>query len=235
MATVQVSTLDEFLTAITVSGDVVECPENAEWNWGDRAPISSTILIKCAEIDGNGTKIIGLQHNSSAAPFSLRYGTYIHDLQFVEFRSYFTDNSAIKPFMYAYYTSGTDFAKLQRVSASGIIYSNGDNDNNCFIYEFQSSWGVEIDTCAFNIRFPSGGCFWQTTSGNVMTFAENSRIEITTTSATSYGYNGYNPFVRRYNVDFTIGTDATNCDQKLNTAAIFAIAILNYAFFIITI
>ena len=213
MATVNVSTLDEFLAAITVSGDTVVCPENAEWNYGDRDPISSVIEIRCAEINGNGTAIIGLQYSGSGSAFSVYNSgdagsdTYIHDLKLLEFRTYFTSNSGVKGFIRFYYNRSP--VKFERVAASGIIYSNGNNDNNCFM--IHNGWTIEIDKCAFQISFPSGGVFWESFCGSTSPKAEYTRFDITTTSSNSYGYNGYNPFVNRYE-GFTLDTDASHCE-----------------------
>lgn len=61
MATVQVSTLAEFVAAVAVSGDTVVCPQNAEWDANDTYPdgYSGDFIIK-ANIEGNGTTIRNL-------------------------------------------------------------------------------------------------------------------------------------------------------------------------------
>lgn len=63
MATVQVSNWTEFLAAIDVSGDVVECPENAVWDMNDIEPLGhmSDISVRCTTIKGNGTRIKNLR------------------------------------------------------------------------------------------------------------------------------------------------------------------------------
>lgn len=220
MATVQVSTLDEFLSAITVSGDVVECPENAEWNWGTREPISETINVRCLEIKGNGTSIIGMQYNGSGAAFSFRTlsswedGANYHDLKLIDFRAYFTSADGIKPFLLCYYNYTP--VNFQRCAASGIIYSNGNNDNNCFIAAIGDTFGLTMGNCSFDIKFPSGGVFFETTMGVTALDANYCRFEITTTSATSYGYNGFNPFVERGMSGFVFPPKIKNCEIILH-------------------
>ena len=63
MATVQVSNWAEFLAAIAVSGNVVECPENAVWDMNDIEPLGhlSNISISCSQINGNGLRIKNLR------------------------------------------------------------------------------------------------------------------------------------------------------------------------------
>lgn len=58
MATVQVSTLAEFITAIAVSGDTVVCPEGAVWDANDVYPDGYPGDIDWkAHVQGNGTEI----------------------------------------------------------------------------------------------------------------------------------------------------------------------------------
>ena len=63
MATVQVSNWAEFLAAIAVSGNVVECPENAVWDMNGIEPLGhlSDISISCSQINGNGLRIKNLR------------------------------------------------------------------------------------------------------------------------------------------------------------------------------
>lgn len=61
MATVQVSTWEEFAQAATVSGDIVICPENAVWDFNDiypeGVPEDKKVTVNCAKIKGNGTAL----------------------------------------------------------------------------------------------------------------------------------------------------------------------------------
>ena len=62
MATVQVSTLEEFFTAIAVQGDTVVCPEGAVWDANDVYPDGYTGNIPWrANAQGNGTTIKNLR------------------------------------------------------------------------------------------------------------------------------------------------------------------------------
>ena len=59
MAAVNVTTFAEFLEAVQVSGDTVNCPQNAVWDLNEIAPdgIANYTISYCAKITGNGTTI----------------------------------------------------------------------------------------------------------------------------------------------------------------------------------
>ena len=58
MATVNVNSWSEFLTAIAVSGDTVVLPENAVWDMNEIAPAGvNGLTFLRAEVNGNGTEI----------------------------------------------------------------------------------------------------------------------------------------------------------------------------------
>ena len=59
MATVNVTSWAEFLEAVAVAGDTVECPEGALWDLTEADVIRTKIVIRCAVINGNGTTIKG--------------------------------------------------------------------------------------------------------------------------------------------------------------------------------
>lgn len=61
MAVVSVSTWDEFVEAVGVSGDTIVLPEAAEWDLSGAETITEPVEIACAEIRGNGTTIKGAQ------------------------------------------------------------------------------------------------------------------------------------------------------------------------------
>lgn len=62
MATVQVNSLDEFISAVAVDGDTVVCPENAVWDANAVYPdgYSGDILVR-SSVEGNGTTIKNLR------------------------------------------------------------------------------------------------------------------------------------------------------------------------------
>lgn len=61
MATVQVSTLEEFVSAVAVAGDTVVCPEGTDWDANDTYPDGySGHLTWNAAVLGNGTTIRNL-------------------------------------------------------------------------------------------------------------------------------------------------------------------------------
>lgn len=62
MATVQVSTLEEFVAAVAVAGDTVVCPEGADWDANDIYPAGvGADFIVAANIEGNGTTFRNLR------------------------------------------------------------------------------------------------------------------------------------------------------------------------------
>lgn len=62
MAEVYVNSWEEFVTAVGVAGDTVILPEEATWNMNEIAPlgVSDIIYIRCAVIEGRGTRIKNL-------------------------------------------------------------------------------------------------------------------------------------------------------------------------------
>lgn len=67
MADVYVTSWQEFLQAILVSGDTVHCPENAIWDMNDIEPEghSGTLRFECDNVYGNGTTIKNMMHSGS--------------------------------------------------------------------------------------------------------------------------------------------------------------------------
>lgn len=61
MATVQVNSLADFIAAVAVAGDTVECPDGADWNANDTYPDGyiGDIMWR-ADVNGNGTVIRNL-------------------------------------------------------------------------------------------------------------------------------------------------------------------------------
>lgn len=62
MATVNVTSFDQFVSAVAVSGDTVNLPEGALWDLNSLYPEGYTndIPVNCAVINGNGTEIRNL-------------------------------------------------------------------------------------------------------------------------------------------------------------------------------
>lgn len=64
MATVNVSTFNEFYAAVQVSGDTVVCPEGAVWDMNEIDPLNTiTSLSIKTDITGNGTTIKNFRGN----------------------------------------------------------------------------------------------------------------------------------------------------------------------------
>lgn len=64
MATVNVTSFDQFVSAVAVSGDTVNLPEGALWDLNSLYPEGYTndIPVNCSVINGNGTEIRNLHH-----------------------------------------------------------------------------------------------------------------------------------------------------------------------------
>lgn len=85
MATVNVSTWSEFMAAVQVSGDTVNCAQNAVWDfnelypggWGYGAQGRFYIETRCAKIIGNGAKILNAHTYDNI--FYFRSGCEISD------------------------------------------------------------------------------------------------------------------------------------------------------------
>lgn len=84
MATVQVSTLAEFITAIAVSGDTVVCPDGVVWDANDVYPDGySGNITWNANVNGNGTTIRNL-HLYGRFATSQNVRPYIDALRIVD-------------------------------------------------------------------------------------------------------------------------------------------------------
>lgn len=90
MATVNVSTFNEFYTAVQVSGDTVVCPVGAVWDMNEIDPLNTiTSLSIKANVSGNGTTIKNFRGND----ISISSSRTIDQLHMENF--YFVSNKSI--------------------------------------------------------------------------------------------------------------------------------------------
>lgn len=135
MATVSVSTFPEFLSAIAVSGDTVVV--NAD-KW-DVSTYAGVIEIQCAEIQGNGVEISGLDTRGSTTAIIVDNDVHISGISFTDIRfgaTMLSINSAI---------TDVEFAECD---FSGRAYA--ESGQGCILSS--SSHAPDFFRCTFNIE-----------------------------------------------------------------------------------
>lgn len=136
MATVQVSSWSEFLTAAAVAGDTVECPEGAVWDLAEIEPEghNGTITIN-ANINGNGLTIKNLVQERGIVNSAFYYGqTVINDMHIINANCVCGSDG---------FFSG-DSITMNGCTISALIHDSGD------IFYFGNS--RTLYRCAFNIE-----------------------------------------------------------------------------------
>lgn len=76
MAVVHVTNFTDFLTAVTVAGDIVVLDNDID---GNAQEITSTVAIACAEIDGAGHTIYNVQCTRDIYPFRFDAACTVHN------------------------------------------------------------------------------------------------------------------------------------------------------------
>ena len=87
MAEVTVSSFAEFVEAVAVDGDIVNCPQEAVWDGNIIAPegYTSRINIRCSKINGNGTTIKNFRSFANAMVKFGEHATTIEELHWIDF------------------------------------------------------------------------------------------------------------------------------------------------------
>lgn len=135
MATVSVSTFPEFLSAIAVSGNTVVI--NADkWNVSAYAGV---IEIQCAEIQGNGVEISGLDTRNSAAAIIIDNDVHISGVAFTDVRFGATLLS---------FSSAITDVELAECDFSGRAYGN--EGQACILSS--STHTPDFFRCTFNVE-----------------------------------------------------------------------------------
>ena len=141
MATVNVTSWAEFVEAIAVSGDTVNCPENAEWDANDFAPngITEDIVWKCSTVEGNGTVIRNLKLTGKvkSEDNNVHYIKNLHLLDFI------ADGN---PEHYCFF-DGTYL--MRGCKLSGIL----SNHYFYLVYNNDVSNVFAMDKCSVNLEF----------------------------------------------------------------------------------
>lgn len=112
MAEVYVNSWEEFVTAVGVAGDTVILPEEATWDMNEIAPlgVSDIIYIRCAVIEGRGTRIKNL---NITGYFSIANNVTFNDFFLTDFLCSGTRDQL-------FYLSGNRTVNFNRCALSGI-------------------------------------------------------------------------------------------------------------------
>lgn len=135
MATVNVSTFNEFYTAVQVSGDTVVCPEGAVWDMNEIDPLNTiTSLSIKADVSGNGTTIKNFRGNG----ISISANRTIDQLHLENF--FFNSNKPI-------YTSNNSYSYITKSRISCQLGTS--------VETFLAN--VIPTQCAINVSFQKSG------------------------------------------------------------------------------
>lgn len=78
MATVHVTTAEQFITAVAVEGDTIIIDNDLDFNG-----ITVNVATKCAEIDGGGHSLYNIQSTTTNTPIFFERVCYMHNVAFV--------------------------------------------------------------------------------------------------------------------------------------------------------
>lgn len=154
-----VSTWEEFVAQIAVSGAYVKIADNTVWDMNTIAPDGvSRINCQCTELDGNGAIIKNLHTTSN----TLLNVTNVHDLTIEDFYMNYSGSENPK---IVYLRSGNE---LVRCTLSGIVAAS---TGAYFWYRIHQA--AEIRQCSFNVKYDIGDSyvtFDDTSRGNYNEF-----------------------------------------------------------------
>lgn len=176
MATVSVTTWADFLTAIAVSGDTVELPQEAVWDMNEIEPLghSENIVIRCSRINGNGTRIKNLHLTGQ---FQVKGNTVdIYDLFLTDFIG-----DGIPYDGYGFFHGNPFFSRCGLSGILGTQYRNLVYYTTNYAYYFASQTSINIESSSANFslyNYMSEGCIY-------------CRIEVHAPNATNNKPEGY--------------------------------------------
>ena len=152
MATVSVTTWAEFLSAIAVSGDTVELPQEAEWNMNEIEPLghAENIVIRCSKINGNGTRIKNLHLTGQ---FQVK-GSYC---EFNDF--YMTDfiGDGVPYDGYGFFHGNAFFRRCALSGILGVEYQNLVYYTTNYARYFAEQTAINIESSSANFWMYFGG------------------------------------------------------------------------------
>lgn len=161
MATVQVSTLEEFVAAVAVAGNTVVCPENEDWDANDIYPNGKNgDFVVAANITGNGTTFRNLR---------VTLGITNPNSSFITIENFnFVDVIGGRPSQFGAAGLFYGMTRLVGCKVSAVLNSN----YNRIIQWTNSGTGYAADRCSFVID--ASGNFQTLTYGEI----RYSRLEL---------------------------------------------------------
>lgn len=175
MAEVYVNSWAEFVSAVGVAGDTVILPEEATWNMNEVAPlgVSDIINIRCAVIEGRGTRIKNL---NITGYFSIASNVTFNDFFLTDFICSGTRDQL-------FYLSGNRTVSFNRCAFSGI------QSVTAIALIAEGSGGYAYFTqCSINIE--CAGTSYQLTESAVQTQCKYCRVELHLPNSTYGGHIG---------------------------------------------
>lgn len=209
MATAQVSTLEEFITAIAVQGDTVICPEGAVWDANDVYPDGYTGDIAWkAHVQGNGTTIKNLRLYGYFYTDTSASRVQISSLRLIDLigsRSTYYFKQAL---FYGNYKF-EDFTATAVLNSAYPFFCNPKDDSS-FSYQTQAN------RCSFNID----------ASGNFTIFSDgyttnnsghiyNSRIELHLPNSTHAPFGNSMRFYNCELIAYAPNISGTSVDSRM--------------------
>lgn len=149
MAEVTVNSFAEFVEAVAVDGDIVNCPQEAVWDGNIIAPegYTSKINIRCSKINGNDTTIKNFRSFASAMVKFGEHATTIEKLHWIDFvhlgGSYFGTFDAENP----------QFSEIRFFQCKFSGLSNMD----IFMTHWEGQTPMVLDRCSVNCENQAEG------------------------------------------------------------------------------
>lgn len=185
MAIVSVSNWAEFLEAVAVAGDTVECPTDAEWDLTDADIIHTKIVIRCAVINGNGTTIKGQRFEITGGEYehmiSNANALEINDLHWESLYVEANNQWAARGF----WDSGWGIESALTMNRCKV---SAECSGNVGIRHFFSGTYHYFTSCAMNVSMLKGGDLIYGNSIDVG-YSKFCRYQIYTTSSSSSPFN----------------------------------------------
>ena len=175
MAEVYVNSWEEFVTAVGVAGDTVILPEEATWDMNEIAPlgVSDIIYIRCAVIEGRGTRIKNL---NITGYFSIVNNVTFNDFYLTDFICSGTrDQLFYMSLNRTLYFNRCAFSGIQSVTALALIAEGSGGD-------------AYLTQCSINIE--CAGTSYQLTEAAIQTKWKYCRVELHLPNSTYDGHIG---------------------------------------------
>lgn len=190
MATVSVNTYEEFLSAVAVEGDTVVCPDSAVWDLSQNEQRTASIMVECAQIDGNGTTIKGIRFKNCNGFMQTEASGKVLAIKNMRIESAELESTAS---LYALISGNVN---LTECSISGTIISKS---SLCRAITCKNT--NIFSRCSFNFSCPNGGYFSQVGK------SEYCRLQLFTTGFPTASV--FTPFNRLYRCEVILNAPNT--------------------------